>query len=256
MVFYIKNSMKKLVVLFFFTLTSFLLSFNPQTPYRSLDINNFEQIREALYNPLQLYNYISKNFKYRSDTIFSNDDYWMTASDMFYRKTGDCEDWSSYTENVLRYHDYKTQWIGGRWDKGGHALCLFEWDGRWHTIGNTHESYEKWKNLITGSQMSAVYSNAGFIGQPWFIYTNGPPSSKLQYDNLVQQSFAMTERVEPQVYVSGVKYYYGQSNSIDIKINPYIEERDKLSVSYMNNIIYLHTQFLKRFGTSLYYDIS
>jgi hypothetical protein len=283
--------MKRIFTVLFFILCfsvfseerSFLLS-----PYQSLNVNNFEQVREELRSPFQLYNYIREEFTYSHDTKFSNFyDYWMTPKDMFVRKTGDCDDYATFSQNILSYHGFTNVWIGGRWAGGGHAITVFKWNGKWHGIGNTHDVYEEGETI--DGDINSISSNFGF-SSVWVIFTNVVPSSRMVFSALEnnKSKWMSMDRVSAQQYVSSVRFFGKQKSSFEYSFSPYLFNKNKMSLAYMhrfnndwlklgisysahgyylnmfnplefkemNHVMWVHSVIKNRIGVSAYYDVS
>ena len=279
--------MRKLILFLFVFCSVFYGKDSLLTPYQSLDVNDFEQVREELRNPYQLYNYIREEFTYSSDTKFSNFyDYWMPAKDMFVRKTGDCDDYANFCLNILSYHEYKSIFVAGWYGVGGHAVTLFYWRNKWHCIGNTHERYNEYNS---SDNINTIGSNYGFTSSLWYSYTNSISGNKLVFSSLDNNKsrWINMDRVAVQQYVTSALFYGNQKFSFDYSFSPYLWNKNKMSFAFMsrlnkwlklgasysvhgyyldmfnpiefgqlNHVLWLHSSFFNIVGVSAYYDVS
>ncbi len=117
------------IIIIFFIINTNLLS---KTPYHSIDENNYNDVIRQLETPEQLANYMYYNFSYSSDySEHHRSDWHYDSKAMFKKKTGDCEDYAEFANDVLNYHHIKSEiFFLVKSDYSAHAVCLFKYKGK------------------------------------------------------------------------------------------------------------------------------
>ena len=75
-----------------------------RTPYRSIDVNNFNDVARALEKPEWLVNYAKWEFSYTTDGNQQK-----TARQMFIDKKGNCKGYAIFYKKVLQTHGYSSE---------------------------------------------------------------------------------------------------------------------------------------------------
>ena len=96
-------------------------------------------LRNKLYNPRNISNWIIKNIKYVSDSeTWNKSEYWQTPMETISIGTGDCEDFAFLAQELLNQIGIESSVIGMYYyfTPGGHAVCVFKWEGRYFILDN------------------------------------------------------------------------------------------------------------------------
>ena len=106
---------------------------------------DFLQFAIELNSVAKLTHYIKQNFKYVGDKSGLFGDYWKTPEEMWKDGYGDCEDHAIFClyiltkvmgieANMVMYSGYFLK--DGKTEFNGHAVCVFEYDGKWGVFTN------------------------------------------------------------------------------------------------------------------------
>ena len=124
--------------LLFFSLPSTSQAKTPAAP-PSLDA-----LARELQTPELLEKYMRKNFLYVEDrALFGQEEYWQTAEEMAFRKKGDCEDFATFAQAILKRNGYQTFLVSVYWELDAHTVVVFEREGTWGLFDLDQLSYLK-----------------------------------------------------------------------------------------------------------------
>jgi predicted transglutaminase-like cysteine proteinase len=96
-------------------------------------------LRNKLYNPKDISNWLIKNIEYVSDNeTWNKSEYWQTPLETISKRTGDCEDFAFVAQELLNQIGIESCVIGMYYVfiEGGHAVCIFKWEGRYYILDN------------------------------------------------------------------------------------------------------------------------
>lgn len=91
--------------------------------------------------------WLKNNIKYKNDKFKLFDNGWSTAEETLFNGYGDCEDFAFLSEKILKILGYYPVTLGLLLRRGGgHAICIFPYNGKWSFFDNNHLIITEYKS--------------------------------------------------------------------------------------------------------------
>jgi hypothetical protein len=149
-------------------------------PRKAENWQDFNTVVRILDSPKKISRYVRDHFTYYPDP--EGTDIWQKASETFYRKGGDCEDYAIFALYCLRFHGWaydafdviknrSAAVLGIVWSgiTAGHAVMVYVEDGKFYLIHSGIITSEG-PFLDLESLIDKVAQRLFFYSPPWEMY--------------------------------------------------------------------------------------
>ena len=114
-----------------------------------VDWTGWYKVKEELRTPMDVWNYMNNNFKYKREEI----DNIKPAPVMFQTKEGDCDDWGQFAYEILKHHNYNVSLLAIFTEKVGHAVCVIK------EIDSTYSHISNWGYKTGYKSLEELYQS-------------------------------------------------------------------------------------------------